>query len=64
MRQKTRAALIIAAFLSFPVTMNYLSPYIIVRGAFEGALSGSFLLFGFLFVSSLFAFTRARRGRP
>ncbi len=55
MRQKIRKSVIIATFLSFPVTMNFLSPYIIVRGAFLGSMSGSFLLFGFLFVSSLAA---------
>jgi polyferredoxin len=55
MRQNIRKAVIIVTFLSFPITMNFLSPYIIVRGAFAGALSGSFLLFGFMFVSSLAA---------
>jgi ferredoxin-type protein NapH len=55
MRQQIRKAVIIFTFLSFPITMNFLSPYIVVRGASSGALSGSFLLFGFLFVSSLAA---------
>lgn len=55
MRQKTRKALIIVTFLGFPVIMNFLSPYLIVAGASAGVLSGSFLFFGFLFVSSLFA---------
>lgn len=55
MRQKLRLSLVIVSFLSFPIVMNFLSPYIIIAGASQGAVSGSFLFFGFLFVSSLFA---------
>jgi ferredoxin-type protein NapH len=53
-RQRLRKALVIVAFLSFPVTMNYLSPYVIIDGAMNGTVNGSLLMFGLLFVSSLF----------
>jgi ferredoxin-type protein NapH len=53
MRQAIRRALVVVSFLSFPVVMNFLSPYVIIAGASQGAVSGSFLFFGFLFVSSL-----------
>jgi polyferredoxin len=39
--------------LLFPITLNYLSPYLIVNGSFEGIVSGSFMLFLGLFLSSL-----------
>jgi ferredoxin-type protein NapH len=55
MRQRVRKAVIIVTFLSFPIVMNFLSPYIIIAGAAGGSVSGSFLLFGFLFLSSLVA---------
>jgi ferredoxin-type protein NapH len=37
----------------FPVTMNFLSPYVILNASFEGVIAGSFLFFILLFVSSL-----------
>jgi len=40
--------------LLFPITLNYLSPYLIIRGSFEGVLAGSGVLFAGLFLSSLF----------
>ncbi|WP_027629991.1 4Fe-4S binding protein [Ruminiclostridium cellobioparum] len=52
--QKTRNALLLISLILFPVTINYLSPYLIVSGSFEGIASGSFLLFSSLFVTSLF----------
>jgi polyferredoxin len=48
------AALVILTFLSFPITMNYLSPYVIIDGAANGILNGSLVMFAFLFLSSLF----------
>jgi ferredoxin-type protein NapH len=54
MRQRARKALIIFAFLSFPITMNFLSPYVIIDGALNGIVNGSLVMFGLLFVSSLF----------
>jgi ferredoxin-type protein NapH len=54
LRQRFRKALIIFFFLSFPVTMNFLSPYVIIDGAMSGILNGSLVMFGLMFVSSLF----------
>jgi polyferredoxin len=54
LRQRIRKALVILAFLSFPVTMNYLSPYVIIDGAMNGVVNGSLIMFGLMFVSSLF----------
>jgi polyferredoxin len=53
-RQRIRKALVILAFLSFPVTMNFLSPYVIIDGAMNGVINGSLIMFGLMFVSSLF----------
>ena len=53
-RQRIRKALVILTFLSFPVTMNYLSPYVIIDGAMNGIVNGSLIMFGLMFVSSLF----------
>lgn len=60
-RQKLRKALILISFLLFPVTIFYLSPYVIIQAGLEGVVSGSFLFFILLFVSSLF-FGRAYCG--
>lgn len=60
-RQKTRKALLFISMLLFPITLNYLSPYLVIQGGFEGVLSGSGLLFAGLFLSSLF-FGRAYCG--
>ncbi len=54
MRQKVRKSILLFSMALFPVTMNYMSPYVIVNGSFEGIIAGSFLFFGLLFVSSLF----------
>jgi len=53
-RQNVRSALLLITFLLFPVVMNFLSPYVIIDAAFHGIISGSFILFGILFTSSLF----------
>ena len=53
-RQRIRKAIIILAFLSFPVTMNFLSPYVIIDGAMNGIINGSLVMFGLMFLSSLF----------
>jgi ferredoxin-type protein NapH len=52
-RQSLRRGLIFGAFLLFPVVLNFLSPYLIIEGAFQGVLSGSAITFGLLFLSSL-----------
>lgn len=53
-RQRTRQALIILSLLLFPVTLNYFSPYIIVDGASQGIVNGSFIIFALMFISALF----------
>ena len=53
-RQRIRKALVILAFLSFPITMNFLSPYVIIDGAMNGIVNGSLIMFGLMFLSSLF----------
>ncbi|NPV86695.1 MAG: 4Fe-4S binding protein [Anaerolineae bacterium] len=52
-RQFVRRAIIFAAFLLFPLFYNFLSPYLIINGAFEGVVNGSALTFSVLFLSSL-----------
>jgi ferredoxin-type protein NapH len=53
-RQSTRRALLLVALLLFPITMNFLSPYVIIDGAFQGIVTGSFVVFGFMFAAALF----------
>jgi polyferredoxin len=53
-RQRIRKAMVIIAFLSFPITMNFLSPYVIIDSAMHGIVNGSLILFGLMFLSSLF----------
>lgn len=52
-RQRIRKTLLLASMLLFPVTLNYLSPYLIIRGSFEGVLTGSAMLFIAQFISAL-----------
>jgi len=54
MRQKIRKTLLFVSLLLFPLTLNYLSPYVSIDGAMAGVLSGSALLFLLQFVSGLF----------
>ena len=54
MRQKVRRVLLYVSLFLFPVTMNYLSPYVSLDGAFAGVLSGSAIVFVLLFLSGLF----------
>ncbi len=53
-RTKIRKTILLISLLLFPITLNYLSPYLIIQGSFAGIATGSFLLFASLFVSSLF----------
>ncbi|HGJ67118.1 TPA: 4Fe-4S binding protein [bacterium] len=53
-RQLIRRALILISFLLFPITIFYFSPYLIIMGASEGIVSGSFIMFSSMFVLSLF----------
>jgi ferredoxin-type protein NapH len=52
-RQRLRKALILISFLLFPVTIYYFSPVLIIRGASLGIVTGSFMMFGLLFLSAL-----------
>lgn len=54
LRQRVRKALVMIAFLTFPITMNFLSPYVILDGAMSGIVNGSLIMFGLMFLSSLF----------
>ena len=60
-RHKIRNTLLLFSMLFFPITLNYLSPYLIVRGSFAGIVSGSAVFFLTLFLFSLF-FGRAYCG--
>ena len=41
-------------FLLFPIIYYYFSPYLIIVGASEGVINGSFIVFGSMFIVSLF----------
>ncbi len=52
-RQSIRKTILLLSFLAFPITLNYLSPYLIIRGSFEGVLCGSGVLFLSMLLMSL-----------
>jgi polyferredoxin len=52
-RQRIRKGIVLLVFLTFPITINFFSPYIIIHGAMNGILNGSAVLFTLLFLSSL-----------
>ena len=54
MRQKIRKAIIIISFLLFPITIWYFSPYLIIDGASQHIINGSFIVFVSMFVLSMF----------
>jgi ferredoxin-type protein NapH len=54
MRQRLRRAVLLISLLLFPVILNYLSPYVIIDGASQGIINGSFIMFGLMFLSALF----------
>jgi ferredoxin len=53
-RQRIRKAILLLSVLLFPITLYYLSPYIIIAGAAEGVISASWLVFALMLVSALF----------
>lgn len=53
-RQRIRKTLLLVSLLLLPVTLYYFSPAIILQGASEGIVTGSFIVFGLMFISSLF----------
>ena len=54
MRQSIRKTILYLSLFLFPITMNFLSPYVSIDGAMAGVLSGSMLVFIALFLSGLF----------
>ena len=54
MRQKVRKTLLIIAFLLFPITIWYFSPYLIIMAAAEHIANGSFIVFVSMFILSMF----------
>jgi len=53
-RQNIRKLILISAMLMFPITIYYLSPYVIIQGAIEGIITGSFVVFLLMLISSVF----------
>lgn len=53
-RQKIRKLLLLISLLLFPVTIYYFSPYLIIMGALEGIISGSFIVFSVMLLGSIF----------
>lgn len=53
-REKVRKLLLIIAFLLFPITMWYFSPDIIIVGAMERVINGSFITFSIMLFGSIF----------
>ena len=54
LRQRVRRALLLVSLLLFPLTLYYMSPVLIIMGASEGVVNGSFLVFAGMFVAALF----------
>jgi hypothetical protein len=48
-RQRIRKGLLLVSFLLFPITLYYFSPALILAGAAQGAINGSFLVFSLSF---------------
>ncbi len=44
-RQRIRMGVILFTFLLFPIVMNFLSPYVIIDGAFNGSLPAVYSCF-------------------
>ena len=53
-RQRIRKTILLISFLMFPIILYYFSPYLIVMGASKGIVTGSFIIFGLMFLISLF----------
>ncbi len=52
-KQRVRRTILLISFMLFPITVFYFSPYLIIMGAAQGAVSFSFLLFSGMFVFSI-----------
>lgn len=53
-RQNIRKLILIISLLLFPITIWYMSPYLIIQGAMEGIVSGSFIIFVCMLLGSIF----------
>ena len=53
-RQRKRKAILLVMFALFPITYYYFSPYLIIMGALEGVIVGSFITFSGMLFGSLF----------
>ena len=53
-RQRIRKSILMLMVILFPIVFYYFSPYLIIVGAFESIVTGSFLLFTVQFVISIF----------
>jgi ferredoxin-type protein NapH len=53
-RQSIRRTILLISFLLFPITIYYFSPVLVIQGASQGVVVGSLILFGLMFLSSLF----------
>lgn len=53
-RQNIRKLLLIISLLLFPITIWYMSPYLIIQGAMEGIITGSFVVFTCMLLGSIF----------
>ena len=52
-RQNVRKLILIVSLLLFPVTIWYMSPYLIIQGAMEGIVTGSFIVFVLMLLGSI-----------
>jgi polyferredoxin len=53
-RQRIRKALLLLSLLLFPITLYYFSPALIIQGASQGVVNGSFIVFSLMFLAALF----------
>ncbi|MBL4934345.1 4Fe-4S binding protein [Clostridium sp. YIM B02515] len=53
-RQNARKLVLISSMLLFPISIYYLSPYLIIQGAMEGIVNGSFIIFITMLLGSIF----------
>ena len=53
-RQMARKIMLFTSFMLFPITIFYLSPYLSLMGPAMGTITGALIVFGSLFVFSLF----------
>lgn len=53
-RQNASKLLLIISLLLFPITIWYMSPYLIIQGAMEEIITGSFVVFTCMLLGSIF----------